>query len=128
VTEAPVQEISGAAVTQVDSTTSLIFTRPLSPSDSANKIAISAEEGVEATFIWAYGASNTLAYHGSRGDITLGDLFCAGGASESGAREGGEGHGDSNDAVVLEESCESSDPEYDFEVSPREGLALLWRV
>eukprot|EP00904_Undaria_pinnatifida_P013446 jgi/Undpi1/9231/HiC_scaffold_26.g11689.m1 len=117
VTEAPLQEISGAAVTQADSTTTLVFTRPLSPSDPF-KNTLLLEEGVEATLIWAFGADNTLAWHRNRGDITVGDLFCSVSAGDD----------DADNAVVSDGSCASSDPDYDFEVSPSQSLALLWRV
>lgn len=118
VTEATVQEISGASVIQANSTTTLMFTRPLSPSDT-DKDTLSAAEGDEATFLWAYGEDNTLAYHGSRGAVTVGDLFCAETAEED---------DDEGADASLAGSCESSDPDFEFEVSPHENLALLWNV
>ena len=155
-------------MTQADSTTSLVFTRPLSPFD-ADKEALSAEQGDEATFIWGYGKENTLATHShhSRGTVILVDLFCgetveeddkdddddedgnddhAGGSNEDdgGGKDEDEAGGNNDDSAGGEskdsaggnsdvntasaEVCASSDPDYEFEVSPRRNLALLWGV
>lgn len=118
------QEISGASVTQVNSTTTLVFTRPLSPADDS-KTVLSAEEGEEATFIWAYGSSNTFEYHEARGDFTVSDLLC----SEVVEEEDDDSEGD--DAAAAEttaENCASSDPDFEYEVAPHEDLALFWSV
>ncbi|CAM9712018.1 unnamed protein product [Ectocarpus sp. 12 AP-2014] len=118
------QEISGASVTQANSTTILVFTRPLSPTDDS-KTVLSAEEGEEATFIWAYGNSNTFQYHGARGDFTVSDLLC----SEVVEEEDDDSEGD--DAAAAEtaaENCASSDPDFEYEVAPHEDLALFWSV
>ena len=107
-------------MTQTASTTTLVFTRPLSPSDTA-KHTLSADEEDEATFLWAYGETNTLARHDSRGAVTVGDLFCAETSEDD--------DDDDEDAdASLAGSCESSDPDFEFEVSPHENLALLWNV
>lgn len=107
-------EVSGASVTQAASTTTLTFTRPLAPTDSG-KTELSSEEGERANFIWAYGSSNTLAFHESWGAVALSDLFCT--------TELSAGAGD--------EDCTSSDPDYEFEVAPSgdaDELALFWSV
>lgn len=156
-------------MTQADSTTSLVFTRPLSPFDS-DKEALSAEQGDEATFIWGYGKENALATHShhSRGTVVLVDLFCgeaveeddkgddddedrnddhAGGSSDDDSASGDDADdaggnnddsaggnvkdnaGSNNDVnTATAEVCASSDPDYEFEVSPRRDLALLWGV
>lgn len=125
------QEISGASVTQVNSTTTLVFTRPLSPTDDT-KTVLSAEEGEEATFIWAYGSSNTFVYHDSRGDFTVSDLLCSEMdvlEDDDDAEEEEDSEGD--DAAATEtaaENCASSDPDFEFEVAPHEDLALFWSV
>ncbi|CAM9850698.1 unnamed protein product [Ectocarpus fasciculatus] len=120
------QEISGASVTQVDSTTTLVFTRPLAPTD-ATKTVLSAEEGEEVTFIWAYGSSNTFEQHENRGDFTVSDVLCSEAVvvedDDSDSEEGG-----GTDAETAAENCESSDPDFEFEVAPHEDLALFWSV
>lgn len=142
----------------MDSTTTLVFTRPLSPLDT-DKEAFSALQGDVATFIWGYGKDNTLDTHShdGRGTAILVDLFCgeaveeddkdddtaggnndgsAGGNSEDSA--GGnkdDSAGGSSDAgadpnvnAASTGVCVSSDPDYEFEISPRRGLSLLWSV
>lgn len=116
VTEASLQEISGASVTQTASATSLVFTRPLAPT-ADGKLELSAEEGEEATFIWGSGSDNDLAFHANWGSVTVGDLFCATGTDDDDATD-----------VATANSCESSDPAFDFEVAPADDLALFWRV
>lgn len=113
-------------MTQVDSTTTLVFTRPLAPTD-ATKTVLSSEEGQEATFIWAYGSSNTFEYHEDRGDFTVSDLLC----SEAVVVEDDDSDSeeeDGTDAETAAENCESSDPDFEFEVAPHEDLALFWSV
>lgn len=115
-TENANQEVSGAAVAQAGSTTTLTFTRPLAPTDSS-KTTLSSEEGERSNFLWAYGADNSFAYHGTfRGSVSLSDLFCT---TELSA----EAEGDAD--------CTSSDPDYEFEVAPSgdaDELALFWTV
>lgn len=119
-TESSTPEISGESVTQANSTTTLVFTRPLSPSDST-KQELSAEEEDEAIFIWGYGFDNDLAQHAGRGAVTLTDLFCTGGVADDELD-------DDLDAETEVETCESSDPEFEFEVELDAELALFWSV
>ena len=122
VTEATTPEITGESITQVGSTTTLVFTRPLVPADTA-KDTLSAEEGEEATFIWAYGADNAFAEHAERGAVTVGDLFC--GETTEDSEEATE---DSDDGAEVMGSCVSSDPDFEFEVAPHEDLTFFWNV
>ncbi len=121
VTENENPEISGASVTQVGSTTTLAFTRPLAPAD-ATKTALSSEEGESLFMLWAYGEGNELTYHGSRGTASLSDLFCTAELSGEDAAE---------DLEATTEDCTSSDPDYDFEIAPTgdsDELLLFWSV
>lgn len=115
VTENASPEVTGGLVTQVGTTTTLTFTRPLAPTD-ASKTVLSSEEGERANLLWAHGVSNELAFHGEGfGSVSLSDLSCTTELS----------------TVVTDEDCTSSDPDYDFEVAPSgnsDELALFWTV
>lgn len=118
-------EISGATVTQGASATTLSFTRPLAPAD-AGKTTLSSEEGETVTFLWAFGNSNDLAYHGfaQKGSVTLSDLACSAELEEDDDE-------DEDGAEAAGEDCTSSDPDYQFEVAPSgdaDELMLFWSV
>lgn len=117
--ESSSQEIADQDISQVGSTTTLVFTRPLSPSDT-DKFVLSAEEGVKASFIWARGVTNTLDFHeGNKGSLTVADLFCSTAVAK--------GDDDTVEATT-EASCESSDADFEFEVTVADGLTLFWIV
>lgn len=118
VTENANQEVTGTAVNQTASATTLTFTRPLAPTD-ASKTALSSEVGERANILYAWGDSNTLAFHGSNnfGSLSLSDLSCTMELSAADA-----------DA---DEDCTSSDPAYDFAIAPSgnvDELELFWTV
>eukprot|EP00903_Cladosiphon_okamuranus_P015936 g14720.t1 len=118
VTESANQEVTGTELTQTTSATTLKFTRPLAPTDTS-KIVLSSEEGERTNFIYAWGQSNTLEFHGSdnRGSVSLSDLFCT---TELSAAD-----------ADADEDCTSSDPDYDFAVAPSgnaDELELFWSV
>lgn len=94
------QEITSTSITQEGGETTLVFTRPLAPTNTS-KIVLSSEEGEEAIFIWGAGSGNTLAEHVSRGDVTVADLYCTGSSSET---------------------------EFAFEEELTSGLTLSWSV
>lgn len=78
----------------------------------------------QTILLWAYGADSILARHEDKGSITLVDLLC----SESTATDD-EDDSDSDDGVIAAgENCASSDPAYEFEVSPADGYSLFWSV
>ncbi|CAN0472265.1 unnamed protein product, partial [Hapterophycus canaliculatus] len=119
------QEITSASVSQVAGTsTTLVFTRPLDPTDDS-KVTLSSEEGEEAIIIYAWGSSNELDYHGAgnRGSVTLSDLSCT-----EAEEDGTDDEGDSTDVDTAGESCASSDPDYEFEVELTSDLVLFWSV
>lgn len=118
VTENASPEVTGAVVTQVGTTTTLTFTRPLAPTDDS-KTVLSSEEGETVNMLYAYGIANELAFHGDNfGIVSLSDLNCTTELSPVAA--------DGQD-----EDCTSSDPAYDFEIAPSGNsneLALFWTV
>ncbi|CAN0026268.1 unnamed protein product [Ascophyllum nodosum] len=109
VTKSTIQNISAEDIVQEGGETTLVFTRPLSPTDPS-KISLSSEEGEEAIFIWGAGKDNTLAEHAHKGSVTVTDIYCSG------------------LAAATKDECSSSDPEFDFEVAPSLGLTLFWSV
>lgn len=77
-----------------DATTSVMFTRLLTPADSTKEI-ISATPGDETILIWAYGFSNTLEQHDmtARGSVTL-DVFCGSDGAATGSTPAPSASGD----------------------------------
>lgn len=109
VTASANQEITNTSISQEGDETTLVFTRPLAPTDTS-KTVLSSEDGEEAIFIWGAGSGNTLAYHANSGNVAVADLFCADSSSET----------EDDDSETMEEA------EFDVEVAT--GLVLSWNA
>lgn len=89
------QEITNAALERVENSTSLSFTRPITPKSVGKQPLFPDSGGELVTLLWAAGPGDTFGYHFlGRGAFTV-DLLCA----------------DGQPAVELEQPFATPDPE-----------------